>query len=349
MSATREKLQHLLDRLPAGGASLSLWKQGKECYTLCAGEGWNADSLVPIFSATKVVGAACILDALYKRGLTEQCPLGEIWPCFPLPYASIAQLLSYQLGLAYLAWQPEYSQLDECQRAVEQSSPAWQPPQHGYHPQSIGPIMDIIMRQLTGERICTYWEREWRAPLGLDLYLGELSPEIYPRIKKLRPPRIQDSIADSDKEFYRLYQQTDSPVHRAFHAIRGLESVRAFNQETAWHSGDPARGGIASARGLAAFYQQLLQREELLPALCQQQSEGYDMIMRRETSFSCGAMVKAEDCIPERGFGHAGAGGAHGCAETGQGYSFAYVMNQMEWGVLPQPRVREMMRLAMSQ
>ncbi len=347
MSQQREKLQQLLDSLPAGGASLSLWKQGKECYTLHTGEGWSTESLVPIFSATKVVGATCILDVLYKRGLTEQCQLGEIWPRFPLPHASVAQLLSHQLGLAYLAWQPEYNQLDDCQRAIEQSTPAWQPPQHGYHPQSLGPLMDIVMLQLTGERIATYWEREWRSPLGLDLFLGEFSPENYPRIKTLRPPRIQDSIREADEEFYRLYQQAGNPVHQAFHAIRGLESVRAFNQEAGWHSGDPARGGIASARGLAAFYQELLQREELLPALCGEQSVGYDLIMCRETAFSCGAMVKGEDCIPEKGFGHAGAGGAHACAETEKGYSFAYVMNQMEWGVLPQPRVREMMRLAM--
>ena len=37
-------------------------------------------------------------------------------------------------------------------------------------------------------------------------------------------------------------------------------------------------------------------------------------------------------------FGHPGAGGSHAFASPERGYSFGYVMNQMEPGVLPGPK-----------
>ena len=44
----------------------------------------------------------------------------------------------------------------------------------------------------------------------------------------------------------------------------------------------------------------------------------------------------------ENGFGHPGAGGSHAFADPSTGYSFAYVMNQMEVSVLPGEKVRQM-------
>ncbi len=52
-----------------------------------------------------------------------------------------------------------------------------------------------------------------------------------------------------------------------------------------------------------------------------------------------------EGVIPRGGMGHAGAGGAHACCQLDSGISFAYVMDQMEWGLLPSARVRRVVEV----
>ena len=46
--------------------------------------------------------------------------------------------------------------------------------------------------------------------------------------------------------------------------------------------------------------------------------------------------------IGQRAFGHPGAGGSHAFADPENGIAFAYTMNQMSYGVLPNVRSLEM-------
>ena len=43
-----------------------------------------------------------------------------------------------------------------------------------------------------------------------------------------------------------------------------------------------------------------------------------------------------------RAFGHPGAGGSHAFADPETGLAFAYVMNQMEHGVMPNAKARRL-------
>jgi CubicO group peptidase (beta-lactamase class C family) len=74
-------------------------------------------------------------------------------------------------------------------------------------------------------------------------------------------------------------------------------------------------------------------------------TQGPDRVLLIETAFSAGYMkdpVDAEGVKLRRlfgpspaAFGQPGAGGSHAFADPENGLSFAYVMNQMEPGVLP--------------
>lgn len=74
-------------------------------------------------------------------------------------------------------------------------------------------------------------------------------------------------------------------------------------------------------------------------------TQGRDRVLQVETAFSAGYMLDplGRDGCKLRGmfgpsaraFGHPGAGGSHGFADPENGLAFAYVMNQMEPGVLP--------------
>ncbi len=346
MNAEVEKrCKELFSEISRGGAALSVWQDGEECFSLHVGDGWHHDSLVPVFSVTKLLSAACFLRALDERGYDSSLELGELWARFPVPHGTVAQLLSHQLGLAALSRTADLFDLDDCRAAIEETRVRWSPPTLGYHPHTLGPILDILMLELCGERLCNYWEREIRSPYHLDVYLGAFPESLYPCIRSLRPPRLEERPSLGDDGFYSDYQTQGTLVYEAFHSVRGIESIREMNSPRAWHCGDPAKGAVASARGLAHFYQLLLSQQQspfprtVREQLMRSQARGLDLILKQDMCYSCGALLEKSGVIPIGGFGHAGAGGSHACCQPSSGSSFAFVMDQMEWGVLPSKRV----------
>lgn len=330
----------------AGGASVSVWKRGLEILTLSGGEGWSKDTLVPIFSATKPASALCLLLALHDCCRGPELEVGGIWPAFPAPHCTVGQLLSHQCGLAALAESAPLEDLAACRDAIEKTSPAWLPPQHGYHPQTFGPLVDILLLELTGMRVCEFWEQRIRRPLGLDFYIGLPESEFH-RVAQLQAPRILPGHMQKD-EFYKKYFDTGSSVYRAFHSIVGYGTPREMSTPAAWRCGSPAKGGVASARGLAQFYQCLL--ADFIPTevrdwLATPQCSGWDNTLQQHTAFTCGAMCEPAYLFPGGGFGHAGAGGSHAFCAPDSGLSFAFVMNRMELGNLPGARVERLLQL----
>ncbi len=340
------------------GASVCVWQQGREKACLIAGEAspgqpWQRDTLVPIYSATKAAAAACLLLALYDCCQGPELEIGDVWPAFPAPHCTIAQVLSHQAGLAALAFPASLFDLDACRNAIEQTQPAWEPPRHGYHPHTYGPILDILMVKLTGQRIGEFWEKRVRQPLGLDFYIGHLPEAGYPRVAQLRAARLHGAMPRSP--FYTAFFDSSSAVFRAFHSVTGLASAREMNTRAAWQCGSPAKGGVASARGLAMFYQALLGLlpgspfpTEVLEWMSTPQCEGMDLTLMQPTSFTCGAMCAPAALFGRGGFGHAGAGGCHAFCEPETGLSFAYAMNQMELGILPGLRVQRLIGALMA-
>ena len=327
-----------------GGVSVSVWQHGQEILTLH--EGWPDDSLVPVYSATKPAAALCLLLALHDCCQTPELEVGAIWPAFPAPRCSIAQLLSHQCGLAALAEQAPLDNLDACRAAIERSTPAWLPPQHGYHPQTFGPLVDILMLELSGMRVGTFWEQRLRRPWNLDFYIGLPESEFH-RVAALQAPRLQPGYMQQDA-FYKKYFDTGSAVYRAFHSITGYGTPREMSTPAAWQCASPAKGGVASARGLARFYQMLM--SEAVPAVVRDwlstpQCSGWDETLQQPTAFTCGAMCEPAHLFPGGGFGHAGAGGSHAFCTPDTGLSFAYVMNRMELGNLPGSRVTQLLHL----
>ena len=310
------------------------------------GESWTDDTMVPVFSATKTASAACFLQALAERGQTPQLHLGELWPRFPAAHCTVEQLLSHQVGLAAWAEPAPMHDLEACRAVVERSKPLWAPPQHGYHPHTLGPMLDIFMIALSGMRIGEFWESRIRRPLGLDFYIG-LPESLNQRVATLQAPRVHGSLPDTP--FYRAYFDPHSPIGRAFNCVTGLPTPRHMNSHYGLTCACPARGGVASGRALALFYQALLGHipgglfaPSVLDWMSRPVTQGWDLTLLRNTSFTCGAMCEPAELFGQGGFGHAGAGGSHAFAEPSTGVSFAYVTNAMQLGILPGERVRSL-------
>ncbi len=344
------------------GASLSLYRHGEELLRLGAGKTalkdgapWTGDTLVPVFSATKGPASACVLLALHRAGLTPDTTVRKLWPGFPIETATIGQLLSHQCGLAALDVNVDIADHDAIIAAVNRQTPRWLPPKHGYHPRMFGPLVEELVRRLTGMTLGAYWDEAVRHPLNLEFWIG-LPPAEFPRVARLYPGKA--TAAELNTPFYKDYLTEGTFVRKAFTSPAGYLSVQEMNKPEAWTAALPALGGVGTASALAAFYQACLGTpaegpRELFPPAVRQwmtalRSNGPDELLAKDTAFSCGFMkdpLNADGQKTRRlfgphteAFGHPGAGGSIGLADPVTGISFAYTMNQMELGVLPGPK-----------
>ncbi len=345
------------------GASVSVWWDGMEL--LNEGHGWcereklrpwTAQTLVPVYSATKVPSAATLLLALESRGLSTETPVAEVWPAFPTADARFSELLSHQCGLPVLDVKADIFQHAEVVAAIEQQTSAWSLGSgHGYHPRTFGVLVEESVRRLVGQPLGEFFRREIAEPLALDFWIG-LPDSEWPRVAKLYPAKADKSdLADG---FYQQLHTEGSFTRRAFSSPQGLRAVHEMNESKAWSAGLPAMGGVGTASALAKFYQAVIGSiasplsATIFQALTQLRISGNDRVLLRPTAFTCGAQQDPLDDLGKKirqiygpslqAIGHPGAGGSHAFGDPETGISFAYVMNQMDLSVMPTAKCLDM-------
>ena len=350
------------------GASLSVWKDGEEIVSLHHGWAdprrevpWRSDTLAPVWSATKGPAAIAFLLALENAGLSPHDPVAKVWPELLAARESaltFVQLLAHQAGLPALSPdnRPHLLSHREVIAAMERQKPFWTPGEaHGYHPRTIGYLLDEVVRRVTGGiPLGRYWNENLAAPLRIDFWIGGFPSHLLDRLAIMVPPKVQRPN-EEEIPFYRALAQPDSLALAAFASPSGVRSLGEINQLDYLQAGLPAFGGIGSARGLAKFYQILAQDGafdgmQVLPARVVRtarslQASGPDQTLLLSSAFTGGFKTDPVDASgrksrrlfgPSLGaFGQPGAGGSHAFADPETGHSFAYVMNQMESGILP--------------
>lgn len=357
------------------GAALRIFRGGEEVVSLCGGfcdsarsVPWNDETLVLIWSATKGVAAACTLHAMQEAGADLHTRIADFWPEFAQTgkgALTLGQVLSHRAGLCALE-DPSANILDResVVRAIEKQTPLL-PVEAGpaYGPRVFGFVLDEILRRLAGgESLAAYWRRVFAEPLGIDLWIG-LPENQNARVATILPPRAGPPAA-GDELFLRAFVDPNSLTRRAFGSPPGLSGISAMNAPQVRAASLPSMGGIASAQALAKFYAMLASggcmegqvffKKQTLEWMSTRLTQGFDLVLQREMSFSAGFMMDPLDgngCKIHSllgpslsAFGHAGAGGSLGFAEPEQGIGFGYVMNQMESGVLPHDRCTSLMR-----
>jgi CubicO group peptidase (beta-lactamase class C family) len=350
------------------GASLSIWKDGGEVVSLHHGWAdprkeipWTPNTLAPVWSATKGPAAITFLLALENAGLSPHDPVAKVWPELLAAREgnlTFTQLVSHQAGLPALSPEnrPHLLSHGEVIAAMERQKPFWSPGEgHGYHPRTIGFLLDEIVRRIAGGMpLGRYWNTYLALPLGIEFWIGDFPSHILERLATMVPPKGQRP-SDEELPFYRALAQPDSLALAAFASPSGMRSLGEINQLEYLQAGLPAFGGIGSARALAKFYQILaqdgvLEGVQVLPARVLRtaraiQTSGHDQTLLLPTSFTGGFKNDPLDGGGRKqralfgpsltAFGQPGAGGSHAFADPESGYSFAYIMNQMEGGILP--------------
>jgi CubicO group peptidase (beta-lactamase class C family) len=344
------------------GASVSVWNRGREILSLHRGartkeevDTWNADTLVPVWSASKGPAALAFLLLLHEAEISLNSPVQRLWPEM---HAGItfARMLSHQAGLPALDVRPSVFDHPAVAAALAAQEPAWEPgTSHGYHPRTFGFLLDECARRLTGGKpLGAVLREKITAPINADFWIG-LPVSEHHRVARIYPGKLKKDTGGTEAAFFAAFAKPESLTRRAFASPAGLHAVADMNQPAAWTAALPAMGGIGSARGLGKIYAMLANRgvwdgrtivpEPVIDQLCTRLSNGMDRVLQLPTAFSAGCMMDPVNANGEKlrshfgnspgAFGHPGAGGSHAFADPETGMAFTYVMNQMEQGVLP--------------
>lgn len=347
------------------GASLSIWRDGEKVLSLAGGwcdrqqtRPWTVSTPVLVWSATKGPAVACVLHAMQQYGLGLDTRVAEFWPEFAAAgkaNITLGQVLSHQSGLPVLDRVASVFEHPAVAAAIAAQAPHWEPgTAHGYGPRVFGFILDEIVRRLTRKysietTLADYWRENIGAMLELDFWMG-IPDDVQDRVASVFPAK---SAPPSDR-FYTAFATPGSFTIRAFGSPQGLHGVATLNTREARAVSFPGFGGISTADALGGFYAMLasgggkLFERQTLDWMTTTLAGGDDRVLLMDTSFSAGFMRDPVDPFGKktrcnfgpspRAFGHPGAGGSHAFADPDTGIAFAYVMNQMEPGVLPGPK-----------
>ncbi|MDQ6860582.1 MAG: beta-lactamase family protein [Verrucomicrobiota bacterium] len=345
------------------GAAVSVWQHCEPVIELHGGfrdahreKSWTDDTIVLFWSATKGLGAACLLHVLQEEGVALERRVAEFWPEFAgggKGDITIAQLMSHQAGLSALDERVDIQDYASVIHALERQSPLWPPgTAHGYHARTFGFLLDELVRRLTSASIGAYWRRVFAEAMSLDIWIG------LPEVENERIATIYAAKAGKPpqpEEFYRELATPGTLVRKTFSSPGGLQAVSAMNQPANRALSLVSLGGIGSASSLAKFYAMLANggdgyfSEETLRQMRTTLTASVDRIFQIPTAFSAGFMQNALGAPQIFGpsasaFGHPGAGGSNAFADPENGISFAYVMNQMEQSVLPNEKSLRLVR-----
>ena len=326
--------------------------RGKE-----AGEPWQADTMVIVYSATKGLAAMTLALAHSRGWLDYDERVCGYWPEFAQQgkdRITVRQLLAHQAGL-YVLDEPLtrdlVAHLDRLAVVLARQKPAWAPgTRQAYHGITLGFYEGELLRRIDPRKrsLGQFFQDEIATPLGLDVYIR--LPEDIPdaRLAVMTRPGWVELFQGFP---LRLAIDTFNPHSKIVKALRGSELPHDERRVYARNLEVPSGGAVGTARAIARAYSafatwgELGLRQEtldLLAAPAVPPTRGFhDECLRSDgAQFSLGFM-KATPDMPfgsARSYGSPGAGGAMGFADPEAGVGYAYVTNRMGTRLSGDPR-----------
>ncbi|MDQ0675191.1 CubicO group peptidase (beta-lactamase class C family) [Pseudarthrobacter siccitolerans] len=299
------------------------------------------DSLLIPYSVSKNAIAISIGLLLERRQIDLDAAVAEYWPEFAAgdkDRVTVRQLLSHQAGLPQAVPLLSHDEMGNTIRAaavLAEQRPLWRPgAAFGYHGVSIGVLASELVRRITGLTLAEFFEREIRAPRGIDFFLG-LPKALEPRAVDLLPSA--PIAAMTEVPFPRLEGQLGRYTFGSIAAPK-TEDQRRELQRRDRAVGQPAIGASVSARGIAALFAEAvvgvsktpLLSSDTVEQMAQTQVVGTDEVIGIQRRYGIVFQKPAPNLVfgGFRAFGHDGAGGALGYHDPETQISFGYTVRR---------------------
>jgi len=309
---------------------------------------WERDTIVNVYSTTKVMAALCALMLVDRGMLDLDEPVARYWPEFAQAgkeQIPVRYLLSHQSGMAGFVEPVPVEALydwDRITALLAAQEPLWEPgTASGYHSLTFGYLLGEVLRRITGKTLGTFFREEVAEPLGADFHIG-LSEKHDSRVGEMVPPEDTASakgIIYPNSKLAEIMANPGTPVE--------------VTRDRAWRGAEiPAANGHGNARSVARVAAALACGGELdgvrllgMPTIekaLEEQCYGADLVLAQTIRFGLGWGLTCDD-MPvgpnPRTFFWGGRGGSAVVMDPDARLSFAYVMNKMNSGTLGDNRI----------
>jgi CubicO group peptidase (beta-lactamase class C family) len=296
---------------------------------------WQRDTIVNVWSTTKMMAALCVL-VLHDRGqLNVDDPVADHWPEFAANGKGgvlVRHVLSHTAGVpGYDVPITEEQMYDTawCAERLAGQAPWWEPgTASGYHSSTQGPLLGEIVRRVDGRTLGEFFREEIAEPLAADFHIGTPEAE-FPRIAEMRVDEIETTVPDGSSIAARVAQ--GEPPHAS---MVHDERWRRFEQ--------PASNGHGNARSVAAVVSCLsrdgvvngrrLLSTETIERCFEVQADGSDLVLGLPTMFGMVFVLPWVGLplgINDRTLFWAGWGGSMAVVDVENELTVVYVMNRM--------------------
>ena len=346
------------------GASFCVYHDHEKVVDLWGGykdsslkEKWVQDTLVPVFSTTKTVGAAC-LAMLHSRGHFDYTDkVSDHWPEFGQngkEDITIRELLQHRTGLAAIDEKltPEIiADHERLDKILAEQEPNWKPGEYqGYHVWTIGWYMSALLSRIDpdGRRLGQFIEEEINQRIDGEFYLGIDDDFDLERVATLIPFSRFKMFFSMPFKFIIEFFKPWSLTYKAMLNPSFASSHTNFNKREILELEMGSGNGVTNARSLAEIMDGLIDEDSPLQLddLTLKEIERYpdkpkggfeDKVFKQEAfRFHCGFMKPSEEhhfSDEEEAFGGFGAGGSFVVVEPKKKLTMAYTMNKMRPGM----------------
>jgi CubicO group peptidase (beta-lactamase class C family) len=310
---------------------------------------WERDTIVCVFSITKVMTNICALMLIDRGLLDPDAPVAKYWPEFAQSGKEgvlVRHILSHTAGL------PAWDMLDKMETAYDWNKCVallasqktwWEPGKNwSYHASTQGYLVGEIVHRITGKSLGAFFRDEVAVPLNADFYIG---------LPKSQDKRVGEMIPPPDfKPGEPGYVAPGSLLYRAM----GFPVFSVPVTKTrAWRAAEiPAANGYGNARSIARITAAVACGGELdgvklfgSPTIKKALEEQYygsslDFFGIPTIRFGLGFALNCKELPVGPNFRvlwWGGYGGSVAVMDLDAKLSYSYVMNKM--GAIPNPRI----------
>ena len=350
-----DAFQTVLSGDGGAGSAFCVYVDGQPVVDVWGGDAggtrrWKRDTAACVFSATKGIASICA-HLLIQRGLLDlDAPVAQYWPEFAAGDKHdllVRWLLSHQAGLITVDAELTLADLEAggpVVQALEVQTPQWRPgTQHGYHALTFGFLLGELVRRVTGATLGAYFHDEIARPLALNSWIGlprDLDIDVATLERDSDEPNMLETLVAADPEGPLAAIGKMLTLGGALPLGLLTDGNGDFNDRRVLAIEIPAAGMVSDARSLARAYAATVSDVDGVRLLTDASAAACVPVHTSGTSvfgappdaprtLDFGLGFLSRPLLGDACFGHPGASGALGFADTSRRLAFGYVPRLM--------------------